>query len=378
MRKNRASIKSRPLIQCRKPVVFVLLAIVCLLFVIANQSLASQPYRVAIRLSFSNQNWYPLSVADMKRAAVDSALAELSQGGNFIFLSEKKEAPQTKDRGLLTLDLSLIEPAEMVKLTLTLQVPEAATIVSSASGSLTGKNRKGIFQVFESVGRAAAKKLQGKLPTQPARKPKKAPVSWDTPVAKKYQRAQRLKSQYRFKEANKLFVALSKNKDKEAEYWAELARDELAYGLLMFEADHLALQISENITNREQATAFFARIEKNYRQVIQDNPGNLARTMEAQRKLDALKVTRYAVKRSMEAMMLSSVNMLRPYFANEYAETGEWPRKERVREMLEETGGRFEVKKYRVSEEGYMLILKDLKLEREVTVRGDMRRFEVK
>jgi len=348
-----------------------------LLLASANPCFAAQPYAAATRVMFSNQNWFPLSEADMKRAAVDRALAELSRTGNFIFLSETESTPQVDARGLLILHLSLIEPAELVKLTLTLQIPESATIIASASGSLTGKDRKGIFQAFESVGHAAAINLKEKLAALPAREAGTAAISWDTPVAKAYKRAQQLKSQHRFQDAYEAFAALLQNKDEGAEYWVKLARDELAYALPMLEADHLMLEIYEHLASSGQAAAHFSRIEGIYRKVLQNNPGSPKRILEVQRKLDALGLTRLAVKKSMKMAMLSSVRSLRTVFIMEYMETGKWPPLERVTEILADMGGRLEIKKYDPSPKGYTLVLKDLRFEREVTIRGDHRRFEV-
>jgi hypothetical protein len=71
----------------------------------------AQPFVVSTEITISNGDWYPLPEHDMKAAAVDTALAELTKGGLFTIVDGSK-------KNKLGLNISLIGPAETAKLTI--------------------------------------------------------------------------------------------------------------------------------------------------------------------------------------------------------------------------------------------------------------------
>jgi len=111
-----------------------------------------------IKSTFTNDIWFPLPVEQMKAAAVDTALTKISSTKKFAFLYESED--KSVKPGLLSLSVTLVEPAESAKLTIKLNLPENnGTYVSSSSVSLRNKDHKQIFETLEQLGTAAADQL---------------------------------------------------------------------------------------------------------------------------------------------------------------------------------------------------------------------------
>jgi hypothetical protein len=128
---------------------------VCVLCLFIAVSVQAKPYAVSTRISISNDDWYPLPERDMKAAAVDTALAELTKGGLFSIV-EKSESNK------LDLDISLIGPAETAKLTIQVNIKGQPTYVSTASISVHDMDYQGIYNAFEHIGLVAAQRLNDK------------------------------------------------------------------------------------------------------------------------------------------------------------------------------------------------------------------------
>ena len=96
-----------------------------------------KPFAVHTDISIRQGNWYPLPVEDMKSAATDTALAEISRGGLFHLIHD--DTSMKKSVGLIRLEISLIGPAETAKLTIELNLPDKPTYVSRSEERRVGK-----------------------------------------------------------------------------------------------------------------------------------------------------------------------------------------------------------------------------------------------
>lgn len=123
----------------------------------SNPSCVDVPITIQARYTFNTDNWYPLPEEAMKSATVDTALANLSNSGYFAF----KDG--TVATGFMDFDISLIGPAETIKLTIQLFLPDHPTFVATASMSVKQLDHQGIYQAFEELGRASALRMLDKF-----------------------------------------------------------------------------------------------------------------------------------------------------------------------------------------------------------------------
>ena len=62
----------------------------CLLLLFITASIQAKPFVVSTVINIHNGDWYPLPEEDMKAAAVDTALAELTKGGLYSIVAENE------------------------------------------------------------------------------------------------------------------------------------------------------------------------------------------------------------------------------------------------------------------------------------------------
>ncbi len=333
----------------------------------------AQPFAVTTSTTIENDNWYPLPARDMKAAAADTALAELSKGGYFRFVQQGAAAPR-HDAGLLKFEISLIGPAETAKLTITLQVPDKPTYVSSASISVRGMDYQGIYNAFEHIGTVSAKRLNTKLAAlletkEPARhttrtdpnagKSDRTAEVDDPRVKAEYERAQRLKHEQRFEEAKVAFERVAAASGPGTKKWVTLARDELRYGLPLFEAKQWLIKMGSPGNDPATLRRTQRKAENLFRQILAENTDSLQRTQEAQRYLDELAVTRAAIDNALRASSLSRATHLRIYLLQYYAEYGECPGRQAMEGIVKEAPAAFEIMGYQRSADQANLKVRD-------------------
>lgn len=115
------------------------------------------PITIQARYTFNTGDWYPLPEKMMKSATVDTALANLSNSGYFAFNDG------TVATGLMDFDISLIGPAETIKLTIQLFLPDHPTFIATASMSVKDLDHQGFYRAFEELGRASALRMLDKF-----------------------------------------------------------------------------------------------------------------------------------------------------------------------------------------------------------------------
>jgi len=272
----------------------------------------------------------------MEAAAVDAALSELTQAGAFVFVNQK--GPEV---GNLQIRVSLLGAAELVKMSMILNLP-GVSYVASAASSLRGMDRQGIYRAFEHVGTTAAQRLRLNLGEADETGFDKT----ENLAAKTlYENAQRLKSAADFAHAAELFAAIGRNHPDENK-WRILAIDELRYGLPLFEAKYRITQMGRFSSDPMQAFDKIDRANQLFRQILAENTDHITRIQEAQRHLDELSISQRALQNSIEAQSLSYAGNLKIFLMTHYAERGQWPEKKEMATTLNTLPVDFEIQVY--------------------------------
>ncbi len=340
------------------------------LILIFGSALAHASIAVRVTTSFYNENWFPLSAKDMREAAIDTALDDISRKGLLSFVKKKSA-------GNLDLKVTLIEPAQIVKLTITLNVDEVSSAVATASTSIEDLDFNGIYYAFEHVGREAASRMNAKLtviegqrkhkrdlvkptkqalpdkltktptsqrsiiatkptkPTKPAVCQKESITKFSQkmgkvwPLKRTYRYGQKMKEQRCYFAATVAFQTVASADSEGDEAWKKLASEELIFGLPVFEAKQLSLDLSSLLQDQSKGindiNGHLNRIEQLYRQVLVENEQSVAHIIEVQRLLDETHLTRRALMAVFESSTMASASPIRMTMEMKY-NMGTWPK----------------------------------------------------
>ena len=289
-------------------------------------AILAKPFTVSTEVNIRTGDWFPLPVEDMKAAAVDTALAELTKGGLFSITAE----PDTSNRhaNKLRLEISLIGPAETAKLTIMVNLKDQASYVSTASISVHDMDFQGIYNAFEHIGLVAAQRLNDKtqaLLIKPRVQLNTAAVANNKKLKALYDEAQALKRQFQYNESRILFEQVADASGEGSESLVVLAKDELKYGLTVFQAKQSMVAMGGG--NPDAISKSIRNAENLYRQILAENSGHLMRTQEAQSALDNLSVSSNALKNVLRAQTLIAANNVRMMLMQEYMMSGACPDK---------------------------------------------------
>ena len=266
----------------------------------------SLPLKITTKHQLHTENWYPLPDKDMKAAAIDTALDTLSETGNFLLQdSSKYDSERT---GIMSFHISLIGPAEIVKLTIRLTIPNQPSFISTSSISVHNLDYQGIYKAFEHIGNRSASYMTAKLNkfinTQNTNEPQKQEITEnDIFLREQYQQAQRLKSEHNYTESALLFEIIATSNVSNKNNWKILAKDELKYGLLIYEAKQNIISIANNTSpnKRNNLNQNISRTKNILRQILAENTGDINRTAEAQKMIDDLEITQSAINTATQA-----------------------------------------------------------------------------
>lgn len=320
---------------------------------------AKEVFNIQVETTFSNENWFPLSEKDMREAAVDTALDLLSSQN--LFTSDKSR----EFDGKAIFKVALVEPAEVAKLTITLNLKDNASYVATASTSLHDMYYPEIYRAFEHIGQAAAERMNAKIialrkqvkPTsqnqisttetpkpniaisQEAKQTNQTPLSTARPIvqAKKtdnhkpvcqehrqirkmlselsvknaYDYAQNMKDRECYFNALIIFEYISEKNTLDNDKYKKLSIQELIYGLPVFEARKITVDMSTKIQNftPEQLSSKLSRIDNLYRQILSEEQ-SYENTLTAQREFDDFKVRKdaiYVAIRTNERLKVQSI-----------------------------------------------------------------------
>ncbi|MGA1826357.1 MAG: hypothetical protein ACMUIP_17010 [bacterium] len=287
--------------------------IICLLL-LCGHVYAATPCRIRLVTEFWNKNWYPLEKKEMKEAAVDSALQEVTLVNALELVGEEEE----KHQGILRVIVSLVERASTAKITLIFEAEGVPSIVTSSDSSLEGLDHRGIYNALVSIGHGAGKEMGERLSDVALSAiDKQKPAENNEEAERLYKEAQVKKRAMRFDEARRLFTQVSEMTDKGSLKWRDLSLDEIHFGLPYFEANQLLVQ-----NPMENRMIPFERIKSLYQYIIDNNQHKPERVQLAEAALDRILVTMAAMDQSYRAAMMSYVrdiqSMMMIFYQNEY------------------------------------------------------------
>ncbi len=295
------------------------------LLIFFASSIQAKPFVVSTEIYIRNGDWYPLPEEDMKAAAVDTALAELTKGGLFSIVAENES-------NKLRLEISLIGPAETAKLTIQVILKDQPSYVSTASISVHDMDFQGIYNAFEHIGLIAGQRLNDKteallIKSNKSLSNKLLPNNKELQAV--YDKAQSLKRQYKYQRSRILFEQVAAATGEGSEQLSNLAKDELRYGLTVFEAKQWMVAMG-NSANPGAISKSIKKSENLYRQILAENNDSLIRTQEAQAALDNLSVSRNALKNVLRAQTLMAASSIRMMMQQDYMMMGECPDKKQT------------------------------------------------
>jgi len=358
-----------------------------ILFLFQNVTFAALPkiekkiYQVTKKSEFHNENWFPLSKKDMKEAAIDTAFDSLTQSGWFQFDElQKNNNPLT---GLLTAKVTLVEPAEIVKITLKLSLSDDASYIATASTSVRGLEFQGIYYAFENIGRLAAERMNAKLTAlemlrvvKLSRTIKTTPSlnSAETELAKSlYIKAQDLKEQYNFRDSAVLFEQLIAIENNHANEWINLGIDELKYGLPYFEANYWRIKAGSMMANLhyEKVEKYWKKAEQAYRTIVAENIDNVERVTTARREIDNLNLSRRQLVIAYQYDVRNNLNIFKIEIQNKIMMGRKFPNKKQLKKMLQKLNYTIVIDEYNEQNLKHKIILRETRSNKKFILNAD-------
>jgi hypothetical protein len=193
-----------------------------------------------------------------------------------------------------------------------------------------------------------------------------------------FQKAQALKLENRFNEARAQFDSIAALKEPGTETWADLATDELDYGLLLHEANYWVLKLGSGATDGKVLKTYQANAEGLYRQILELNSHKPERMRDIQQRLDQLYVTGQAINQSANVQAMSQLLRLGKYMDTYFQDRGEWPDQTDLAAELRETlklarlsTKRFLIRNYWRNTNDYYALLMDTEGGPDIKLTGD-------
>lgn len=303
-----------------------MVAFVLALVAVAGAGHSAVPARVEMTLE--TDNWYPVPEEQMKSQVMDTALDALTQAGRLGLVADQEDSGAGELRG----HLSLVGPANQVSFTLELHVPDQPSFVATSSISIEGLDREGIYQALAYIGGEVGNRMADRLGM--LEEPEASPEGSEE-IADLLNRGKELKREDRFEEAREAFVqveALAGDGE-----WAEMARDELDYGLLMYEAQSLMNRLGDLSIGLNEKRTMATRASNRLREALAQNHRHAARVREAQNWLDQVEMAREGLENAIQAQAMNGATPVRLMLLEEYSMRGECMGGERLREMTDDS-----------------------------------------
>ncbi|PCI07054.1 MAG: hypothetical protein COB77_05575 [Gammaproteobacteria bacterium] len=148
------------------------------------------------------------------------------------------------------------------------------------------------------------------LVVEPLQQIKASRIANDRQLQSIYDKAQQLKRQRQYKKSRILFEQVAVATGKGSERLNTLAKDELIYGLTVFEARQSMVAMGRS-GNPAAISINIRHSENLYRQILAENSNHLMRTQDAQSALDNLSVSKNALKNVLRVQTLLVASSLR-------------------------------------------------------------------
>jgi hypothetical protein len=345
----------------------IMLLLSCLFLSPITSTFARTAKKVTIHSEFRNKNWFPLTKKEMKLAAVDTALEELTR-------SDLIEIVTSSPEGSIKLDIVLVEKAATGKITITFKAKGVSSIVTTASISLDKLKGDQIYSALEKMGRKAGIKMKSQLikviPTDEVDKSldKLIGKDWDNIKTEKlFNKAQELKRSHQFKESKRLFLMITKRTDKGSQQWNRLSQDELIFRLPLFHANYL---VTEASTKRKQIP--LDTVQKIYNQMLIDNKSDELRITKIQEAIDNVTMMKSMLGKAYQQALHSYIRNIQISIFMGYAETGKVPSYKELERYLGSILRSVEILEYKVidTEKKFSFIIKSKKTNAKAKVSG--------
>lgn len=296
---------------------------------------ARDAIEVAPSIDLRSEDWIPMPVEEMKRAAGDAAFDRLTDAGRL------RIAPDATG-GRLAVEIALVGPAQTVGVTMTLDAAGRPTLVANATLSVRGLDHAGLYRAFRHVGSEAAERLVAKLdllaeiPAALTERP-----SLGNPERRaRFEAAQAAKRSARYAEARAIFEAVVRTAPDGGDPLGAMAADELRYGLPSFEARQALNAFGgAGLRSGRSGRARLApldRAEHLFRQIQAENPGDAERRIEADRAIDEIGIIRSAFANALRAQSMSELGVAKRMLMQFVMMEGACPDLDRARSILEQ------------------------------------------
>jgi hypothetical protein len=194
-----------------------------------------------------------------------------------------------------------------------------------------------------------------------------------------YDEAQSLKRDNRLEAARASFQRATEVTRPEDAVWTDLAREELRYGLPLYEARQLTRQlaIAGDFPGRRQ---MLSRIDAIHRQLLADNSDRPERIAEIERLRDELAIARASVGSAEQSSVNAALDHVRHRIHSYYLNQRQWPDwpflEKELAEALRQAGlkeDRVYIVNFYPSQEQFYATLRDTQSGTDTTIKGDHR-----
>lgn len=323
--------------------------------------------KVLINTQFRNKNWFPLTKKEMKSAAVDTALEELTRSNLIEVVSKNSE-------GSINLVIALVEGAATGKITIEFKAKGLSSIVTTASISLDNLKKVNIYNALEKIGRKAGKKMRIQLleviPIDEVDKKLNQLIGkdWDNfETEKLFNKAQELKREHQFAEAKRLFLIITKRTDKGSQQWKRLSDDELIFRLPLFQANYIVVEAT---TKRKQVP--LEKVQKLYNQMLKDNRTDELRITKIQEAIDQLSFMKSMLGKAYQAALRSYIGRIQMAMMMHFAQWNKGPKFEDLKKLDSHLFRSVDMSEYKISDKGrqYTFVIKSKKTGAKAKVSG--------
>jgi len=331
----------------------------CLIF---SATVYGDPTSIVVKTTVHNDNWFPLSAEEIKAAATDAAQHALSRHGGLKIVDSDAVSDRHGAHGELKLSVTLVNAAQIAKLTAVLQLPECGTLQSSVSQSVRGLDQQGIYRALEQIAQQAVSALD---PVAVANhcEPRAAEA-----IVALYNRAQELKRSGRYDEARTVFEEIVKTATSDQNRWRSMAIDELRFRLPLFEAE---TRIT-NIPNGD-IIAFSDALNRQmelFSQIVAMNTHDATRVLEAQSRLDQAHLLRKQIAKEIWRRSVARLDTFRRELHIEFVSGGSWPDINAVTALLRVAAPEFDIFRYRIDGAQMELTVTDIRYGDKVSLLG--------
>jgi hypothetical protein len=310
-------------------------ALLCLALAVPPAG-AATPLHTGTRIV--TDDWYPLPENQIRTTVMDAALEAITAANRFALDANGDKPARLRAR------ITLVGPERIVQLGLRLDIPGRPTLVVTSAIAVEGLGHRGFFEAFRYVGEQAGTEITDRLAAREQAEPGDGtPIASDRAIARRFSQAKEAKRAGEFASARRAFVAVTEMAGEGQERWAQLARNELEFGLLVTEAQHLSLRLAEAGAGLLAKERMARLAEHRLRQALAQNRTDPERNLQVQRLLDRLDLVMRGLEAAKTARTHSLLRQMRMMMTERYMRRGKCPDDQAIRELSRRRHGRLEL-----------------------------------